>query len=81
MPKRLFDLAVAVPLLILISPLLLAIAVVVRLDSPGPATYRRRHDLVADEVQHLMIVRAASGWPAGCSLNPGTPTWVAAALV
>ena len=42
LPKRLLDLAVAVPLLILISPLLLAIAVVVRLDSPGPATYRRR---------------------------------------
>ena len=40
--KRLLDLALAVPLLILISPLLLVLAVAVRLDSPGPATYRRR---------------------------------------
>jgi lipopolysaccharide/colanic/teichoic acid biosynthesis glycosyltransferase len=40
--KRILDLAVAAPLLILISPLLLVLAVVVRLDSPGPAFYRRR---------------------------------------
>ena len=40
--KRFLDLALAVPTLILFSPLLLAFALVVRLDSPGPAFYRRR---------------------------------------
>jgi lipopolysaccharide/colanic/teichoic acid biosynthesis glycosyltransferase len=40
--KRLLDLVFAVPTLILFSPLLLAFALVVRLDSPGPAFYRRR---------------------------------------
>jgi Undecaprenyl-phosphate glucose phosphotransferase len=37
--KRAFDLAVAVPALVLLSPLLLLIALWVRLDSPGPALY------------------------------------------
>lgn len=40
MAKRLFDLAIAIPSLVLLSPLLLAIAAAVRLDSPGPALYR-----------------------------------------
>jgi lipopolysaccharide/colanic/teichoic acid biosynthesis glycosyltransferase len=40
MAKRLFDLAVAIPSLILLSPLLLAIAAVVKFDSPGPVLYR-----------------------------------------
>ena len=41
MAKRLFDLVVAVLGLLLLSPLLLGIAVWVRLDSPGPALYRQ----------------------------------------
>ena len=40
--KRILDLVFAVPTLILFSPLVLALAIVVRLDSPGPAFYRRR---------------------------------------
>jgi lipopolysaccharide/colanic/teichoic acid biosynthesis glycosyltransferase len=42
LPKRLLDLAVSAPLLIMIGPLLLALAAWVRLDSPGPGFYRRR---------------------------------------
>lgn len=39
--KRLFDFTVAVAGLLLLWPLLLAIALWVRLDSPGPALYRQ----------------------------------------
>lgn len=40
--KTLFDYLVVVPGLILISPLLLFIALLIRLDSPGPILHRRR---------------------------------------
>lgn len=39
--KRLLDVVVAVPLLVLIAPLMVAIAVAIRLDSPGPAFFRQ----------------------------------------
>ena len=41
MTKRLFDIVVAAFALVLLSPLLLAIALAVRLDSRGPALYRQ----------------------------------------
>lgn len=37
--KRLFDLALAVPALILLSPAMMAIAALIKLDSPGPALF------------------------------------------
>ncbi len=37
--KRLFDLAVAVPVLILVGPLMLIVAALIRLESPGPALF------------------------------------------
>jgi Undecaprenyl-phosphate glucose phosphotransferase len=40
--KRSFDLVVAATALALLSPLLLLIAVVIRLDSPGPCLFRQR---------------------------------------
>jgi exopolysaccharide biosynthesis polyprenyl glycosylphosphotransferase len=40
--KRAFDLAGAVLLLVLLSPLLAAIAIAIRLDSSGPAIFRQR---------------------------------------
>jgi lipopolysaccharide/colanic/teichoic acid biosynthesis glycosyltransferase len=39
--KRLLDLSVAVPCLILLAPLLLAVAMLVRLTTPGPALFRQ----------------------------------------
>jgi lipopolysaccharide/colanic/teichoic acid biosynthesis glycosyltransferase len=39
--KRLFDLAIAVPMLVLAAPLLLAIALWIRLDSKGPVLFRQ----------------------------------------
>jgi lipopolysaccharide/colanic/teichoic acid biosynthesis glycosyltransferase len=41
MPKRLFDLVVAAAALLLLSPLLLGLAVLIRLDSPGPVFFRQ----------------------------------------
>jgi exopolysaccharide biosynthesis polyprenyl glycosylphosphotransferase len=40
--RRAFDLALAGPSLLLLSPLFLVIALAVRLDSPGPVLYRQR---------------------------------------
>jgi lipopolysaccharide/colanic/teichoic acid biosynthesis glycosyltransferase len=40
--KRAFDLMVTVPLLVLLAPVLVVIAVLIRRDSPGPAFYRQR---------------------------------------
>lgn len=40
--KRAVDLAVAGVLLVILAPLLVAVAIVVRLDSPGPALFRQR---------------------------------------
>lgn len=39
--KRLFDLAIVVPLLLVIWPLLLFIAILIRITSPGPALFRQ----------------------------------------
>jgi lipopolysaccharide/colanic/teichoic acid biosynthesis glycosyltransferase len=39
--KRLLDLSVAIPCLILLSPLLLAVGMLVRLTTPGPALFRQ----------------------------------------
>ena len=41
MGKRLVDLAIAAPLLVVLAPLMLLIALLVRLDSPGPALFRQ----------------------------------------
>ncbi len=42
MAKRIFDLLVAACALLLLSPLLLAVALWVKLDSPGPVFYRQQ---------------------------------------
>jgi exopolysaccharide biosynthesis polyprenyl glycosylphosphotransferase len=39
MTKRVFDLCLTIPLLVLISPVLLIIAILIKSDSPGPAFY------------------------------------------
>jgi lipopolysaccharide/colanic/teichoic acid biosynthesis glycosyltransferase len=41
MAKRMFDIVVAAVALLLVAPLLLAAALAVRLDSPGPALFRQ----------------------------------------
>lgn len=39
--KRAFDLAVAIPLIIFLAPLLVAVAIAIKLDSPGPVLFRQ----------------------------------------
>lgn len=39
--KRMFDLAVAVPALIMLAPMLLIVAIGIKLDSPGPVFFRQ----------------------------------------
>ena len=39
--KRILDLAIAVPLLVLLAPVFVIIAILIRRDSPGPAFYRQ----------------------------------------
>ena len=41
MGKRLFDIACAATALLLLCPVLLAVALWVRLDSPGPVIFRQ----------------------------------------
>jgi len=40
--KRLFDLALSLVMLVLLGPFLLLVAVMIRLDSPGPALFRQQ---------------------------------------
>lgn len=40
--KRLLDLAIAVPALVVLAPLLALLALLIRLDSPGPALFRQK---------------------------------------
>lgn len=42
MPKRLFDLFVALLLLVALSPLMVALALAIRVDSPGPVFFRQQ---------------------------------------
>jgi Undecaprenyl-phosphate glucose phosphotransferase len=49
--KRIQDLVIGVPALILLTPLMLAIALAIRLDSPGPIFFRqRRHGFNNEEI-------------------------------
>lgn len=49
--KRLMDIGIAAALLLILSPLLLAIAVMVKVTSPGPAIFRqRRYGLNGQEI-------------------------------
>lgn len=63
MSKRLFDLLAAATGLLLLAPLLLALALWVRLDSPGPALFRQvrvgRHG-VPFAILKLRTMRAAT---------------------
>lgn len=41
MKKRFLDLGITVPLLILIAPMLMLVAILIKLDSPGPMLFRQ----------------------------------------
>jgi len=72
LPKRLFDIVVAALALLLLAPLLLVLAVTIRLDSPGPVFFRQervgRHG-VPFRIHKFRTMRAAA---------PGLPLTVGA---
>jgi len=53
--KRVFDILVAVPLLLLVSPLMLLIAMLVKLDSPGPVIFRQER--VGENGLHFIMYK------------------------
>jgi lipopolysaccharide/colanic/teichoic acid biosynthesis glycosyltransferase len=55
--KRLFDLAIVIPSLVILSPLLLFVAVCVKLDSSGPALFRQRRVGRGGRVFHILKFR------------------------
>jgi lipopolysaccharide/colanic/teichoic acid biosynthesis glycosyltransferase len=56
--KRLIDFGIALILLILTFPLLIGVALVVRLDSPGPIIFRQRR--IGRSGQHFFILKFRS---------------------
>lgn len=67
MSKRIFDVLAAGAGLVLLSPLLLAVALWIRLDSPGPALYRQqrvgRHGVLFDILKFRTMAERGSGGP------------------
>ena len=58
MQKRALDLAIAVPALLLLSPLMLLTALAVRLDSPGPVLFRQPRTGRANRVFDMLKFRS-----------------------
>lgn len=56
--KRFFDLALTIPGLIVISPLLFLTALAIRLDSPGPAIYKQRRVGLDGEIFEIYKFRS-----------------------
>jgi exopolysaccharide biosynthesis polyprenyl glycosylphosphotransferase len=88
--KRAFDIVVSIVTLILLSPLLLAIALVVRLTSKGPALFRQkrlgrgRRPFTINKFRTMIQVTTASSLqpapdckPAGTDAHRAAPLWEA----
>jgi len=73
--KRLFDLLAAGAGLVLLAPLLLALALWIRLDSPGPALYRQRrvgrHGVPFDILKFRTMAHRPDGADGGRQLTVG----------
>lgn len=74
MPKRLFDLVVAACALLLLSPLLAAVALWVRLDSAGPVFFRQervgRHGVPFRIHKFRTMAHGVSGLPITVGADP-----------
>lgn len=76
MAKRAFDLLLSLAALVLLSPVLLAIALVVRLDSPGPVFFRQervgRHGRVfrIHKFRTMVVDAPARGLPLTVGADP-----------
>lgn len=58
MVKRVFDLIVAIPLVVLLSPLMLMLAIVIKLDSKGPAVFKQER--VGENCQKIFMYKFRS---------------------
>ncbi|NML15091.1 sugar transferase [Azohydromonas caseinilytica] len=72
MPKRLFDLVIASLALLLLSPLLLGLALWIRLDSPGPALFRQERVGRHGKTFRIHKFRTMRADAAGLPLTVGT---------
>lgn len=74
-PKRALDLAIALPLAVALTPVLAAVAVLVRRDSPGPALFRQQRIGYAGKPFTLLkfrtMVVGAEGMGAGLAVTDG----------
>ncbi len=77
--KRLFDLALAIPVVLAAAPLLLLIAVAIRLDSPGPALFRQTR--VGENGRLFTIYKFRSMRASEAEDAPSAPDVAAAAAV
>ncbi len=73
--KRVMDLAIAVPMFVLLAPVMVAIGIWVRRDSPGPALFRQRRVGFAGRPFMLLkfrtMVVGAEQMGAGLAVNVG----------
>ncbi len=73
--KRIFDLTVAVPLTIVLAPVMIAIAILIRRDSPGAAIFRQRrvglHGREFDVLKFRSMVTGAEQMGAGLAVQEG----------
>ena len=74
-PKRALDLAIALPLAVALTPVMTAVAVLVRRDSPGPALFRQQRIGYAGKPFTLLkfrtMVVGAEGMGAGLAVTDG----------
>ncbi len=74
-PKRALDLAIALPLAVALTPVMAAVAVLVRRDSPGPALFRQQRIGYAGKPFTLLkfrtMVVGAEGMGAGLAVTDG----------
>lgn len=56
--KRLLDIAITVPLLIALSPLMIVIAIAIRLDSPGPVFFKQERIGRGNRLFHILKFRS-----------------------
>jgi lipopolysaccharide/colanic/teichoic acid biosynthesis glycosyltransferase len=77
MIRRAVDVVVATAVLVLVSPLLVAAAIVIRLSSRGPAIYRQRrvglHGREFDVLKLRTMVAGAERLGAGLAVDQGDP--------
>ena len=70
--KRLLDIAITVPLLIALTPLLVAIAIAIRLDSPGPIFFKQERIGRGNRLFHILKFR--SMWVEQCDAAGASST-------